>query len=653
MRGVLEEGFRCYEAGQLTKAEQIFRHVLAIDPRHADALHLLGLIALQVGQNERAVEIIRKAIEIRPTNAVYYSNLGTALQELDRIEDAISAFDTALRLKPDYATAYYNMGNSLRDLDRLEEAISAYNAAIRFKPDYADAHYNRGTALQKLGRLEEAIVAFNASIRLKPDYADAHYNRGTALQKLGHLEEAIVAFNASIRLKPDYADAHYSRGVALRSLDRLEEAISAYTASLSLKPDLAEAHADLGSVLHDLDRLEEAFVAFNTALHFKPDLAEAHCNLGAVLHDLGRLEDAIVACNTALHFKPDLAEAHCNLGGVLDDLGRLEDAITAYNIALHFKPDLAKAHFNRGLALLSSGDLSNGWTEYEWRLRGGAKGLKPHGFSEPQWQGEALNGRTILLHAEQGLGDTIQFCRYATLVAARGGRVILQTPRALLRLLSGLPGVERLIATGEPLPAYDFHCPLMSLPHIFGTSLATIPAPLSYIQVEEVLRSKWQSRLSPTAGRRVGLVWAGNPKYKKDRDRSLPFAALAPLWNIPGIRWYSLQVGGRRANLDAAPPGIIEDLSPALDDFAETAAAISQLDLVLTSDTSVAHLAGALGRPTWVMLSFAPDWRWLTKREDSPWYPSVRLFRQTERGEWGNVIQSVAAAFAGKLVNQH
>ena len=248
--------------------------------------------------------------------------------------------------------------------------------------------------------------------------------------------------------------------------------------------------------------------------------------------------------------------------------------------------------------------------------------------------GRGLNGRTILLHAEQGLGDTIQFCRYAALIAAQGGRVVLETPRALLKLLTGLQGVERLIATGDPLPAYDFHCPLMSLPHIFATSLATIPAPSSYIRIEEARRRDWRQRLSSATERRVGLVWAGNPQHGNDRNRSLPFSALAPLWNVPGIRWYSLQLGERRADLNTAPLGVIEDLSPYLDDFTETAAAISALDLVLTVDTSVAHLAGAIGHPAWVMLPFVPDWRWLMRREDSPWYRSLRLFRQHRRGAW-------------------
>ena len=470
---MLKAGLRHHQTGQLAEAERLYRQVLAIDARHTDALHLLGLIAHQVGQNNIAVELIGKAIEISPAFAAYHANLGIVLQALGRPDKAAAAYNAAIRLQPDFTEAYSNLGNTLLDLERLDDAVAAYNAAIRLQPDFAQAHSNLGNALQHLGQLDDAVAAYNNAIRFKPDFAEAHYYLG--------------------------------------------------------------------------------------------------------------------------------------------------------------------------LGLLLSGDLSNGWREHEWRWLGGHKELKARGFTQPLWRGEDLHGRTILLHAEQGLGDTIQFCRYASLVADRGGRVVLEAPRALLRLLSGLQGVDRLIAAGEPLPAFDFHCPLMSLPTVFGTTLATIPATIPYIHVKETRRQFWQQRLGPSSGRRVGIVWAGNPKHKNDRNRSLPFAALTPLWNIPGIRWYSLQVGERQTDLIAAPPGV---------DFAETAAAMSQLDLVVTVDTSVAHLAGAIGRSNWVMLPFAPDSRWLTGRQDSPWYPSVRLFRQTERGEWGHVMNDIAAALAVELVDR-
>ena len=680
---MLEAGLRHHRAGQLAEAERLYRKLLALDPRHADALHLLGAIAHQAGQYHLAVETIGKAIEIRPDIAAYHTNLGTAWKALGRLDEAIAAYRKAIDCNPDFADAHANLGNALRKLGRPGEAVAAYNQAIRLKPDDAHAYSDLGNALQALGRPGEAVAAYHHAIRLKPDdarthsnlgnalrasgqfdkavaayhdaihakpdFAEAHFNLGAALKNLGQIDDAIAAYHHAIRLKPDFAEAHSNLGNALKNSGRLAEAVAAYHNAIRLKPDFAEAHSNLGNVLKDLGQIDNAIAAYHHAIRLRPDFAEAHSNLGNALQDLGRLNEAVAAYHQAIRLKPDYAEAHSNLGNALKNLGRLDDAIAAHNIAIGHQPDYTQGHFNLGIGLLLSGDISNGWAEYEWRWRRQEKAAALRDFSKPQWQGEEVNGRTILLHAEQGLGDTIQFCRYAALVAARGGRVLLQAPRSLLTLLSGLKGVERLIAAGDPIPAFDFHCPLMSLPHIFATRLATIPAPLAYIPVEEARRRNWRQRLFPAAGRRVGLAWAGNPQHGNDRNRSLPFATLAPLWNIAGIRWYSLQLGERRTDLAAAPLGVIEDLSPSLDDFAETAAAISELDLVLTVDTSVAHLAGAIGRPTWVMLPFVPDWRWLMGRQDSPWYPSVRLFRQVRRGAWESVIHDIAACLGAGL----
>jgi tetratricopeptide (TPR) repeat protein len=606
----------------------------------------LGTVLKALGCLDEAIAAYKNAIGCQPDFAEAHVNLGNILKKAGRLSEAVAAYNNAINYQPDFAEAHTNLGNALQDLGRFEEAIAAYSRAIRLNPEDAHAHSNLGNALKTLGQLDKAVAAYNQAIRAKPDFAEAHFNLGIALKTLGQFDNAIAAYNKAIRLKPNFAEAHSDLGNVLQNSGRLEEAVAAYHNAIGCKPDFAAAHSNLGNVLKGLGRLEEAIAAYNKAIRLQPNFTEAHANLGNALQDLGRLDEAVAAYHKAIGFKPDFADAHSGLGNALKNLGRLDDAIAAHNTAIGHQPDYVQGHFNLGIGLLLSGDITNGWAEYEWRWRKAENEAALRGFSKPQWQGEEVNGRTILLHAEQGLGDTIQFCRYATLVAARGAHVLLQAPRSLLTVLSGLKGVDRVITTDEPLPPFDFHCPLMSLPHIFGTGLATIPAPFSYIPINEAKRRNWQQRLAPAAGRRIGIVWAGNPQHGNDRNRSLPFAALAPLWNIPGIRWYSLQVGERRADLDAAPPGVIEDLSPSLEDFAQTAAALSQLDLVLTVDTSVAHLAGAIGHPTWVMLPFVPDWRWLMGRQDSPWYPSVRLFRQVQYGAWGSVIHSVEAALA-------
>jgi Flp pilus assembly protein TadD len=486
---------------------------------------------------------------------------------------------------------------------------------------------------QRRAALKDGRIEKPAAPDLFPS-AVHHYQAGQ-LKETEHILRRVLA------LEPDHAEAAFLRGLVAHDTERPEDAITYFRKTIAVQPEHPDAYNGLGMAYRTLDRVEDAVGCFQRALEINPDFAEAHTNCGNALRDLGRLDEAFAHCSRAVALTPGAAEIRNNLGSVLRSLGRVDEAIAEFRQAAGLRPDLTQVHFNLAMALLSRGDLTAGWAKYEWRLQGGVKGIRPRDFSKPQWQGEDLNGRTILLYAEQGLGDTIQFCRYAPLVAARGGRVILEVPRPLVGLLSGLEGVEHVIVAGEPLPVFDFHCSLMSLPNVFGTTLATIPATTPYLPIDEPRRKYWQQRLTSSTGLRIGIVWAGNPNNPDDRQRSLPFAALAPLWNIPGIRWYSLQVGERRADLDAAPPGMIEDLSPALNDFAGTAAVISQLDLVLSVCTSVAHLSGTIGCPTWVMLHFAADWRWMTERQDTPWYPSARLFRQAEPGEWGHVIHNI------------
>jgi tetratricopeptide (TPR) repeat protein len=377
-----------------------------------------------------------------------------------------------------------------------------------------------------------------------------------------------------------------------------------------------------------------------TALRIKPDYAEALSNRATVLTGLAQPDRARASAEAALCLQPDFAVACSNRAGALLALGLVEEAMAGFETALRIEPDDAEIHHNLSLVRLMTGDFAAGWPEHEWRKEGTAPRSRPKRFPQPSWDGRDLDGRTLLLHAEQGFGDVLQFCRYAPLVAGRGGRVILQAPHPLVSLLGSLAGVEQVVADDETPPPFDLQCPLMSLPLLFGTRVETIPAAIPYLRSGEALRSREAGPL------RVGLVWAGNPRHRNDRERSLPFAALAPLWSLAGIRWYSLQLGERRKDLAAAPAGLIEDLSQNLGDFSDTAAALSRLDLLLTVDTAVAHLAGALGCPAWVMLSRIPDWRWLLERSDSPWYPSLRLFRQAERGNWDDVVADIVPALA-------
>ncbi|MGD0389079.1 MAG: tetratricopeptide repeat protein [Tepidisphaeraceae bacterium] len=537
------------QAGKLGEAELIYRQILAGQPNHANALHLLGAIAIQVGRLDAGIELIRRAIAIDPAIAEYHSNLSVAL----------------------------------RQKGQLDEAISSCREALRLQGDYADAHYNLSVALFDKKRFEESIAATRHVLRLKPDLAEAHNNLGDALYLTGQIDQAVAAYEQAIRLKPGLSDTRLKLGNIYRETDRLDDAIAAYSGAIQSRPDWAEAHNDLANVLGEK----------------------------------GQIDEAIAACRQAIRLKPDFVGAHLNLAG----------------------------------KLLLQGNFQQGWPEYEWRWRAEDSQLLGRKLAQPQWDGRELKGQTILIHAEQGIGDFIQFVRYVPLVARRGGRVLLFCSRDVIPLLKHFPDIAQVL-TGSPLPKFDTHCPLVSLPLAFQTRLDSIPASIPYLNPDPARVETWQQKLGPAGGElRVSLTWAGNPVFKGDRTRSLTLERLAPLGAMRDVRFYALQRGPAAEQAKSPPPGLeLANLGPELNDIGDTAAVMSLMDLIITTDTSVPHLAGALGRPVWLMLQFAPDFRWLLEREDSPWYPTMRLFRQKSPGDWNGVIGRVAEALGAYRV---
>ncbi len=415
----------------------------------------------------------------------------------------------------------------------------------------------------------------------------------------------------------------------------LEAAVELYRRMVELSPAISEVHSNLGVALFDLGRLDEAVAAFRLAIQLKPDSAEAHSNIGYALQEQGRHEEAAAALRRAIALKGDYAEAYSNLGNVLQQQGKTGEALEALHQATAVDPGHAKAHNNLAQILLRSGDYAAGWAEYEWRWY--AVHLAPRSYAQPRWDGSPLAERTLLLYAEQGVGDTMQFVRYVPLVAALGGRVVLEVPRALVSLMEQLPAT--VVAAGDAIPAFDVHLPLMSLPRLFGTTVDTIPNQMPYLTPPPDRLAALAAPPAAAGLPRVGFAWAGNAQHPNDRKRSIPFRAIRPLLEVPGIQAFSLQVG--RDGGEAAACGAV-DLAPGLADFADTAAWIDRMDLCVCADTAVAHLAGAMGRPVWVLLPFAPDWRWMLDRADSPWYPTARLFRQASSGDWGDVVRRVA-----------
>jgi tetratricopeptide (TPR) repeat protein len=593
-------------AGRAADAERICRHILGVAPGHAPALHLLGVLEHQRGRSDDAVEHIRAAIARDSRDPAFHHNLGNVLRALRRPAEALGCFEQALALAPGSVDTLYNLANACHDLGRVAEAVGYFERALRLQPDAVELHHNLATALHDLGRVEEAVACFHRALALRPDSVEALDNLAAALRSQGDMEEARACYERALSLEPNRLESRIGLGVVLRELGRLQDALQCCERALALAPDHPETRNNLAVTLVDLDRPAEA------AVHYRQVLA----------------------------VQPDRAETHNNLGIALERQGRPEEAAACYGHALALNPDYPEAHFNRAHALLSTGAFEEGWPEYEWRF---AVARYDRGFDEPLWSGELLAGQTILIHAEQGFGDTLQFLRYVPLVAGRGGRVVLEAPRAVARLARTVTGASEVVAAGDALPPFDRHCPLLSLPRVFGTTLATIPGDAPYLSVPREAASPWAERIADAPGLKVGLAWCGSLAGIVDR-RPIDLQLLHALSAVPGVSWFSLQVGDRSRDLSSLEGWEIADLSPLLSDFAETAAAVSRLDLVITIDTSVAHLAGALGRPTWVLLPYNSDWRWLRGRRDSPWYPTARLFRQARPGDWPGVVREVAAA---------
>ena len=485
------------------------------------------------------------------------------------------------------------------------------------------------------GRLAEAEELYRTVLEMAPDEADALHLSGLIAYQSGDAARGAVLIGRAVRLRrtPEFL-CNY--GLALDGAGRWAEAAAAGRAAVALAPDLTEAHLNLGNALNGLERFEDAAIALRRATALRPGEAKAHCSLGYALEQQDRLPEAEAAYRTAAGLLPSLGEAWANLGRVLNELGRAPEALEAFRAAVRARPSNAKDHWNLALALLLNGQLAEGFAEYEWRWLYDAFPSPRRRFAQPLWAGEPLAGRTILLHAEQGLGDAIQFARYAPVVAHLGGRVVLEVHAPLRRLFGGLGGVSALATLGGALPDFDLHCPLLSLPRLVGS----IPTDVPYLSVEADAVAAWRERLGD--GVKVGLVWAGNPGHANDRNRSAPLTALEPLLRTPGVRFFSLQKAPRPGDRETMAELGVVDLGPDLDDFADTAAALTALDALVTVDTSVAHLAGALGRPVWLLLPFVPDWRWMMHGDDSPWYPTMRLFRQAVAGDWEPVCRRVA-----------
>ncbi len=641
-------GVAHHRAGRLPQAEAIYRQVLASEPNHTDCIFLLGIASLQTGQPDRALDLFIRLVELQPRNGTYHSSMAAALHALGRRDEAIASYREALLHQPGNLDVRIQLAVLLGECGDVAAEEAQYRLVLRHAPgadpDVArvqvDARFRLANLLVRRKHLDDAISEFRQVLRQKPDFAAAHLHLGAVLFELSAFEESERCYREALRLDPAYAEAYCNLGGLLVKLDRLDEGEINLRQACKLRSGFAEALNNLGQLLRIRGRPEEAEICCREALRESPDYVPAHLTLGSALRDSDRFHEAEACFRTALDRNPNWPEALNNLGTVLVDLGRADEAIESFRAALSQRPDYAEAHANLAVALLLAGQFDEGWRQHEWRWKRGTNKPSPRGFSQPLWDGGDIGDRVLLLHAEQGFGDTLQFCRFVPAVAA-GRRVILEVQQALVPLLAGLPGIERIIARHDPLPPFDLHCPLLSLPRALGITLETIPQQ-PYLRADPQRVAAWRQRVQQLDGLRVGLVWAGNQAMVGDRRRSIPLERFSQLADIRGVSFVSLQKGPA-AGQSLAQGLSLHDWTEELHDFGDTAALIEALDLVISVDTSVVHLAGALGRPVWLLNRFNRCWRWLVNRDDSPWYPTLRQFRQPQPGDWSSVLQNVRA----------
>jgi tetratricopeptide (TPR) repeat protein len=644
--------FSLHQRGGVKEAISLYQQLLVQFPNEPQLLAFLGAAWVQLENFEEGVRFLEKSLEIFPDQELVLSNLAFAFHELNRFEDSIRCCDRAIALNLNFAAVHNNRANSLNKVKRFDEALISCNRAIELQPNFTEAYNNRGNILEKLKRFDDALISYEHAIRLNPDYAIAYNNKATLLIELKQFKEALLSCNHAITLKPDFIDAHSNLIHILMELEYFDEALVSCDRALTLKPDSVEVHLNKGNTLNKLNRFDESLTSYENVIVLKPDFAAAHSNRANVLNKLKRFDEALVSCDHAIALNPGFADAYCNKGILFTELKRFDEALVSYDCATDLNPDFSNVHLNKAFISLTLGDFDKGWRLYEWRWQGLLKKQKT--FSQPLWLGDAsISGKTILIYPEQGLGDIIQMCRYVPMLNALGAKVVLEVPVSLVSVVSTLKGDFDIVEKGTVLPNFDVQCPIMSLPLALKTTVDTIPAEIPYLFSDPAKQKVWKERLGTKTKPRIGFVCSGSTTHNDDSKRSIPLDLFNPLFELP-LEFHMLQKEIRPDDqkvLELFPH--IQTHQEYLVDFSDTAALIEEMDLVVSVDTSVVHLAGALGKPVWVLISWVPDFRWLLDRTDSPWYSTATLFRQTELGNWVGVIEKVCQKLKGQYLNEH
>ena len=653
-----------HDQNQHGEAEHHYRKALEVNPNHPEILTNLGDVLLHLNKHLEAVSVLNRALDISANNAFALTALGDIHQAQQKFDEARSFYEQALKSDPVNIKALNNLGTCLEQRGELKTSTACFRKAIELNPRDATALNNLGNILQKEGRINECIDCYQRALAIEPDFAPAYHNLGLALAEIRETESAIGYLRKAIAMKSDYVEAYFSLGDLLAEQGDVSEAAGIFMAGLKvnaivarkqtaqLKPQNATSYYYLGAMYINLRQYGEAELCLKQSIALEYLIPDQYANLARALHFQGKADEALPYYRLMVDINPSTAQSWVNLGVLLAELVELEEARCCFIKALDLAPQNKEAKFYLALVLLKQGEFQSGWEAYESRRA--LEGFRPNmervsSLRCPEWRGQPLSGRSLLICAEQGLGDSLQFFRYIQAIEEFGGYITFVCPNPLVRILRANTTANVI----EQVPSdatYDYYCFLMSLPFLLDTRLDSIPAKVPYLYAKRALTQEWQTKLGGDGKLKVGLVWAGKCRESiflalADSRRSIHFSEFGRLLDASGAQFYSLQKGEAATQaLEAIEDGRLTDWTEHLDDFADTAALIANLDIVISVDTSVAHLSAAMGKPTWILSRFDGCWRWLQNRDDSPWYPSVRLFRQSQRGDWNEAIASVAAA---------
>lgn len=669
----------CCRAGQIERAVNIYKQVIQKSPANPWAYHALGKIAFGKKNPLSAVTLVNRAITHDPNVPQFHNTLGVVLEDVGNIGNALKCYKRAISLKADYFEAYHNIAVALISIEHYELAGQNCQLALDISPDFALAYNTLGYCLQQQNKLEQAISSYKNAITLQPELAEPYNHIGVILNDKGETDSAVEYFKNALQADPAYAEAANNLGIAYAGQEKPEQAMGCfinainsnpqmhnayfnladihsrlnlpsdaadlYRKAIQINPNYPKAHNNLGITLCQLDMKAQAIEEYKKAIKLKPDFSEAYTNISIAETETGELNDALQHAKKATELSPEIAEYHYNLANTLKTMGNCHDALQSYDKAISLKTDYPEAIWNRSITLLMTGDLEKGFEQYKNRRDTRLNIFTyPNSFDKPLYDGGSLKGKRLLVHWEQGLGDSIQFVRFLPLLKKLGGHIIFEERKALIDIFKNIEGVDELITSQPrqtPEADFDLYAPLMDLPAILNMTIDSLPADVPYIQPDRQKADYWKQRLE-SSDLKVGIVWAGAPKHGNDHNRSCSLADFANLSNIDGVKIFSLQKGDASSQIELYKDQIkIKNLGDEFQNFSDTAAAIDNLDIIVSVDTSVLHLAGAMGKKTFAIIPYHPDWRWMLSTDKSPWYPTMKIFRQNHWGKWDDVFETV------------